>query len=804
MDERPSKRVKTSTEDEPANVSHGNDSAPSAPTEAVMVPSIESDINAVLDKERQCGMTAFIGSNQTMLTGIFKKRYTDFLVNEILPNGEVLHLKSIKANSQQSQKDEIAPEPSAEAKQEAVSQEADNSTSATTTNGDATTTGETSTSKSKISDEDRSKLLSYFSAPTIDQILALFNSITTHPKTRPRDHPTVTTPFTTDRTLRTKIHQSIRRIFHSRIDSSTNKDGILVLTAAIPNFRNNHHSRVGKLSWIERGGEHCHFTLYKEMKDTMESISFLAHLLKKNPRDFQIAGTKDRRAATVQRVSVWRVEAERLAALNRNQTMKNATLGDFVHHPSGLQLGDLAGNEFTITLRDIRLPSPASHESSTTADSPTTTTTIQQTLHKALSSLYTTGFLNYYGLQRFGTFAIPSSLTGQYILQGNFAGACDTILSYPDAALTPPSAQDTTTNTISRDDHARALAIHTFRTTNSIRDALDIMPKRLSAETALIRSLGRNPTDHLGALMTLQRNMRLMYVHAYQSLIWNKAATARWEAFGGTVVEGDLVLVSEHPDPDSVSAAVMTEDADGEVVIHAQDDDRARSATKTDNFERARPVTGKEADAKKFSIFDIVLPLPGFDVLYPSPPAYGEAFYKKVMAEDGLDPGDMRRGQKDFSLSGGYRKVVARIGGSFDVQVHRYKVEDEQFVETDRERVLGRSRNDDDSQPRSKEKGRSSAHNDEEKKKGEAKQREGADHVAASKGGVRAAAAAASEKSQDAPRAEQQQPQEEEEEDKVAAVLKFQLGTAQYATMALREISRGGLVEYKPGFAGGR
>ena len=41
-------------------------------------------------------------------------------------------------------------------------------------------------------------------------------------------------------------------------------------------------------------------------------------------------------------------------------------------------------------------------------------------------------------------------------------------------------------------------------------------------------------------------------------------------------------------------------------------------------------------------------------------------------------------------------------------------------------------------------------------------------------------------------------------EEKTAAVLKFQLGTSQYATMALRELSRGGLVEYKPGFSGGR
>ena len=40
--------------------------------------------------------------------------------------------------------------------------------------------------------------------------------------------------------------------------------------------------------------------------------------------------------------------------------------------------------------------------------------------------------------------------------------------------------------------------------------------------------------------------------------------------------------------------------------------------------------------------------------------------------------------------------------------------------------------------------------------------------------------------------------------DKVAVILKFQLGSSQYATVALRELSRGGIQQYKPDFSGGR
>ena len=37
-----------------------------------------------------------------------------------------------------------------------------------------------------------------------------------------------------------------------------------------------------------------------------------------------------------------------------------------------------------------------------------------------------------------------------------------------------------------------------------------------------------------------------------------------------------------------------------------------------------------------------------------------------------LNPNDMRRKQRDMSLSGGYRKILARISGGWEVQVREY------------------------------------------------------------------------------------------------------------------------------------
>jgi tRNA pseudouridine13 synthase len=114
----------------------------------------------------------------------------------------------------------------------------------------------------------------------------------------------------------------------------------------------------------------------------------------------------------------------------------------------------------------------------------------------------------------------------------------------------------------------------------------------------------------------------------------------------------------------------------------------------------------------------------------------------------GLDPLDMRRKQRDYSLSGSYRKVLARIAAGYEVQVRAYSNDDEQFVETDLARFKPGSRLADE------------------------------DRIV--------------------------QLKEPEEGDKVAVILRLQLGSSQYATMALRELMKGGLNAYKPDFGGGR
>lgn len=84
MDDKPTSNMPSATHIQPATVD-------------------ASDEMDRLDKEVQCGIIEYVSPHLPGFTGILKKRYTDFLVNEILPNGQVIHLDNLQKPSEQEQ-----------------------------------------------------------------------------------------------------------------------------------------------------------------------------------------------------------------------------------------------------------------------------------------------------------------------------------------------------------------------------------------------------------------------------------------------------------------------------------------------------------------------------------------------------------------------------------------------------------------------------------------------------------------------------------------------------------------------------
>lgn len=636
----------------------------------------------------------------------------------------------------------------------------------------------------ELPEEHRTELVGIFGETVVDGILKLYAKIESNPTAKSRDLGAVTSEVIEDKDDRTKAHIAVRRIFpNNRFETfTTEKETIMISKAAgfgqqrgggkwTRNLAGDQKAK-GKLAWQELGGEYLHFTLYKENKDTMESIGYMGSVLKTKPKDFGFAGTKDRRGVTVQRASAYRVQADRMAALNK--TLNNSAIGDFKYEPYGLKLGDLKGNEFTITLRDCHFPGEEGKNLQERVKS------AKETVSAAVSQFQENGYINYYGLQRFGSFANGTDQVGKKLLQEDLKGAVDMILSFH-----PDTLVDNATTKVSSDDRARAQAIDLWQRTKDGSKATQIMPRKFSAETNIIRHLSSShkgqktsKEDWQGAIACVPRNLRLMYVHAYQSLVWNMCAGKRIETYGNKVVEGDLVIIGAKNEEDEQMANGI--DEDGEVIINPGNDDRAAHE---DDFERARPLSKAEAESGKWNIFDLVLPLPGFDVKYPENEV-GQ-YYKEFMGSErggGLDPHKMSRKWKDISLSGGYRKLMSKPDSEVKSEVQTYSSVEEKLVETDWDRLEAASKPGD----------ASPAVKAETVENGDAKENEDVK-------------AYLDEQKEDVKKEikDEDKMEVDEEEKKIAVILRFQLGSSQYATMALRELMKaGGVKSYIPEFSG--
>ncbi|KAM5170217.1 pseudouridylate synthase 7 homolog isoform 2-T3 [Mantella aurantiaca] len=377
---------------------------------------------------------------------------------------------------------------------------------------------------------------------------------------------------------RTIIHQAVKGLFPGLETKTEDRDGKKFIIAyhaagkkALANPR--------KHSWPKSRGAFCHFVLYKENKDTMDAINVLSKFLRVKPNIFSYMGTKDKRAITVQAIAVLKITAQRLSHLNK--CLMNFKLGNFTYQKHPLKLGELQGNHFTVILRNI--------------------TGTDEQVEQAMTSLRDIGFINYYGMQRFGTTAVPTYQVGRAILQNNWEEMIDLILKPRPGAEKGYLVQ-------CREEWAK---------TKDPEAALRKLPVKRCVEGQLLRGLSRYGLKNIvTAFGIIPRNNRLMYIHSYQSYVWNNMVSRRIEEYGLKVVPGDLVLKG-------ATAVVVEED---------------------------------EADS--YSIHDVVMPLPGFDVIYPKHKL--AAAYEEMLAADKLDIKNMRHRIKDYSLAGAYRKILIR------------------------------------------------------------------------------------------------------------------------------------------------
>lgn len=366
----------------------------------------------------------------------------------------------------------------------------------------------------------------------------------------------------------------------------------------------------GSTFWPYHLGKFLRFHLYKENKDTHEALGVIGKLAGVQPRSFGFAGTKDKRAVTTQQVTVFKVHASRLAALNSKLT--GIRVGDFSYVKEGLVLGRLRGNHFAITLRNVIAES---------AD----------VINAAVNGLSKNGFINYYGLQRFGSGSVPTHFVGAALLRGEWRHAVSLILG---------------------------TRVH-YKWHVDVDAALRSMPRHLTVERAILQRLKNYPGNYLQALMAIPKALRLMYVNSYQSYLWNHAASMRVEKYGiSQVVEGDLVYKTGS----SLGEAITTDTFDDDDShVNSPEMEMSCETLTEEMIQSVKVVDSEDLLKAVYSFEDVVLPLPGSETLFPGNEV--TMIYHEIAKKDGISLIESAHGIKDFSITsmkGGYRRVLQR------------------------------------------------------------------------------------------------------------------------------------------------
>ncbi|KAK7422405.1 multisubstrate pseudouridine synthase 7 [Neonectria punicea] len=700
------------------------------------------------------------------LTGDLRARFSDFQVNEIQADGSVLHLKNIGLGGDETQTTEAKQEPSTEPVKEANQQDGDlDGKKEASSNGNAAPVPVQPEQTRDVSAEDVAALEALTDPQFAKEVVELYKDGAGAAHEKPKK---VTSQPVDDRPKRGQIHQEIRRIFKSQIDTGTDDSGAIFATF-VPPRKSNKKNRGGRGNRDRReekpAGEYLHFTLFKENRDTMDAVNQISRFLKVKTQVVGYAGTKDRRASTVQRCSVRHQRSRNLAGLNGR--LWGISTGDYEYHDRSVYLGQLLGNEFVIAIKNCEMVGESKDEPVSQR-----VEKMRANVDSALAHMAQHGWINYFGHQRFGTHEIGTHQIGTLILGDKYEEAVKSLLHYDEEIAAKAEAGEVPEEAFKRDDYARNQACMLFLTGKDIDKAIKIMPRRFSAESCIFRHLNRQGVqsrkDFVGSLIHITRGLRSMYLHAYQSYVWNHAASKRWEMHGETVVKGDLVLAQTESTP-----LVSGQDQDGDDIVNPimDDDDDAPV--------RARPLTADEAASGSFSVYDVVLPTPGYDVVYPDNEI--GAFYEEFMGREengGLDPHKMRRMRREFSLPGRYRKLMNRFLAPPSVEVRAYADDTEQMHPTDLDIIKAASKHNGDGGKRRRE----DADAEPTAKKAKV---EGADGASAT-----VDVEMAEEGSKETPATAEDAPvaPSAPEPTKIAVIVKFQLGRSAYATVALRDL----------------
>ena len=263
--------------------------------------------------------------------------------------------------------------------------------------------------------------------------------------------------------------------------------------------------------WIEKLG-----------RTTLDVVLDIARDLHISRKRMGFAGMKDKKALTRQWICIANMDSEE--QLNQVKALDGTIYKtDFLKVVRGrkkLRMGQLKGNKFRILIRDLDDVEKSAEVAS-----------------EVLGQLEVTGVPNYFGWQRFGKPRTNTHLVGRALVENDLKKAVGTYIGNP-------SEDESEENQLARKAYDEG----------NLEESLNLMGKGMRYEKMMIKELIRDSkkgelTDksYMNALHALPKPLQRMFVHAYQSYLFNEAVSNRVEMGINKYVEGDIIIdMEEH------------------------------------------------------------------------------------------------------------------------------------------------------------------------------------------------------------------------------------------------------------------
>jgi tRNA pseudouridine13 synthase len=593
--------------------------------------------------ESEVGISSYMSTEHLGFAAVLKARYSDFVVHEgtFTSCQECLHQHiypfsrtrcPVNQDGQMARLESLLPDdtcdPSQEESRKRKRQQTDQKTDVPLTREEQWTMAQSGLTEcvGPEASLDAIALLQYWEGSPEDEAHDKF----------------VTMPIVADKEARRDLHELIRsqlsfcaradtldgrvRIWHKRFEKNMPNYG---------KFDGPVRNSSKRAKWPSDRPDFLQFVMYKENMDTGYACK---ELIRRSSQRGKVrigyAGMKDKRGVTSQFCTLYRQEPQSLLGINKggrgggnttNGGVEIMRVGNFSYVRNELQLGMLNGNRFDVVLRNVDVADQNSDRIPET----------KKCLEAAALALREHGFINYFGMQRFGKYH-DTHKVGICIIKGDFSGAVDIIME--------PKSDEQPRTANAREKWARRFEkIHDKADaadkekaeSDSARDVLRDMGRYMACEVAILNSLIIKPLDYRRAFSCIAKSMRSMFLHALQSYVWNHVASFRIDKLGREILPGDLVLI--------------------------EDKSEAEGGSGTSGLVGKSVKIVDEADVanKKYDIADVVLPLVGTKVKYPTNES--GALFDSLLADHSITKQHFVKVQdRELALGGDYRKVVCK------------------------------------------------------------------------------------------------------------------------------------------------